>query len=549
MIERPTLKLPALRPVGTTAKRKSSVVVETIRRQRAPSSTNSTEMLDGKTLSGAGGTAITETDVSTDNALELQTSMAPPEEAVTLESHEYANIFPELSDERLAELVQNIRENGLLDKIVLLDGKILDGRGRHQACRMAGVKPAFEIFTGADPLAYVASRNQYRRHLTDGQRAMVAAKIANFRVGANQHSQGLPIGTASELMNVSARSTARAREVLAHGDAALVAAVESGDLTVAAAAALARNPVAAASDNTELNLNSPPALANDGSGPLTEPSPNASTVAEKIIVNAESLPPAASPKSASSRLPNFKLPTPGVTFVVGGLKAAVLEVAIKIAATISAGGEWPDFTRAERGELVWLSSQASAQSFLHPQFVAAGGNRYCVRFLEPAGDDFGLPVRHLSDDLRRLNHTVTEKGPAKGIVLDYLVEYLRFGDTGRAIRSLRRPVEELQKFAVEQGAAVILPCQLPTRVDDAVAEAVTALGSLQAVNAVFLVKRDTKANRGTLLPICKEVSLAASGFPFQLRNYDCVPAVSWNGLPVKISTPIIATVPDSETVK
>ena len=46
-----------------------------------------------------------------------------PEEDVALEIHEYANIFPELSDDRLAELAQDIREQGLLDKIDCMTGR------------------------------------------------------------------------------------------------------------------------------------------------------------------------------------------------------------------------------------------------------------------------------------------------------------------------------------------------------------------------------------------------------------------------------------------
>ena len=254
------------------------------------------------------------------------------------------------------------------------------------------------------------------------------------------------------------------------------------------------------------------------------------------------------PLEEKTRLSKFPLATPGVTLIVGGLTAAVMEVAIKIAATISAGGLWPGGSRVERGDVVWVSSQADSQSFLHSQLMAAGGNRHCVRFLEPAVDDFGLPVRHLSDDLDRLHHTITEKGPAKGIVLDYLIEYLRFGNTGRAIRSLGRPIEELQDFAVKHDAAIVLPCLFNTRDGDVVTEAVTAFKCLKAVNAVSLIKRETKPYRGTLLPTGKGSSLAAIGFPFQLRNVNCVPAVSWDGSPANIFIPI-ATAPDSKTVK
>lgn len=526
-IGRPTVKLPVLQLAGTSAKRKPSVVVETIRRRHAPGSTNTTEMLDGNALTGAGGAASNEVDASTDNVPKPQASAAPPEEDVPLESHEYANIFPVLNDERLAELAQDIHEHGLVDKIDLLDGKILDGRGPYLACRKAGVEPQLESFTGNDPLGYVASRNQHRRDLDSSQRVMVAAKIASFRVGANQHSQGVPIGAASTLMNVSARSTARAKEVLAYGDPALVTAVESGNLTVSAAAELARNR-ADDTDTTEANQSSPLAPTTESAAPVAAPCPTTRT-SVAVVTGTSASPSLAATVPKKALLPKFVLPKPGVTFVVGGLRAAVLEVAVKIAGTISAAGEWPDYSRPERGDVVWLSSQVDAQSFLHPRFEAAGAYLEGVRFVEPFFDNFGLPVRHLSDDLRRLHHAMITKGPAKCIVVDYLIEYLRFGDTGRAT-SLSRAVDALHEFAVEQGAAIILPCQFPTRDDDSIAEAVTAFKSLLAVGAVFLVKRDTKPNRGVVCPIMDAAILDAAGFPFQLRNVNCVPAVSWDRL-------------------
>jgi hypothetical protein len=236
----------------------------------------------------AGAEADTPNDVSIDTAQAPDMSAAIPQEDVALEFHEYANIFPELSDDRLAELAEDIREHGLLDKIDLYDGKILDGRGRYRACRMAGVDPQYEDFKGADPLAYVASRNRHRRDLDPSQRAMVAAKIANFKVGANQHSEG---------------------------DSKLVAAVESGELTVAAAAALAHNQAAGSSDKTAPSLNSPTASTNDGSAPAAEPSPDASTMVETATVTGGSASLTDLPLREVTRRPAFKLPKPGVTFL------------------------------------------------------------------------------------------------------------------------------------------------------------------------------------------------------------------------------------------
>jgi N6-adenosine-specific RNA methylase IME4 len=157
----------------------------------------------------------------------------------TIPFHPLAEIFPLLEGDAFAELVEDIRAKGLHEPIVLHEGKILDGRNRYRACQQAGVVPRVEIYTGTDPLGYVISLNLKRRHLDESQRAMVAARLATLKLGANQHSEGLPIGRASELLHVGERTVARAREVQEHGAPELVQAVERGTVKVSVAADIA----------------------------------------------------------------------------------------------------------------------------------------------------------------------------------------------------------------------------------------------------------------------------------------------------------------------
>jgi ParB-like chromosome segregation protein Spo0J len=161
----------------------------------------------------------------------------------TLEFHPLADIFPLVEGQDFAELVADIREHGLHEPIVVFEAKILDGRNRYRACVAAGVEPTFTVYTGDDPVAYVISLNLRRRHLDESQRAMVAAKLATLRLGDNQHSEGLPIGRSSELLNVGERSVARAREVQERGAPELVHAVEQGAVSVSAAADIATQPI------------------------------------------------------------------------------------------------------------------------------------------------------------------------------------------------------------------------------------------------------------------------------------------------------------------
>lgn len=97
------------------------------------------------------------------------------------EHHPAAALFPMMDDFDLAELAADIKANGLLEPIVLFEGKILDGRNRDIACREAGVEPRFEDANGiGSPILYVVSKNLHRRHLTVSQRAAIAAEVAEM---------------------------------------------------------------------------------------------------------------------------------------------------------------------------------------------------------------------------------------------------------------------------------------------------------------------------------------------------------------------------------
>jgi N6-adenosine-specific RNA methylase IME4/ParB-like chromosome segregation protein Spo0J len=162
-----------------------------------------------------------------------------------IEYHPLATLFPLVEGAEFDELVADIREHGLHEPIVVFEDKILDGRNRHRACIAAGIEPTFTVYQGGDPISYVVSLNLRRRHLNASQRAMVADKLATLKLGDNQHSEGLPIGRSSELLNVGERTVARAREVRKHGAPELVGAVERGEVSVSAAVGVASLPIEA----------------------------------------------------------------------------------------------------------------------------------------------------------------------------------------------------------------------------------------------------------------------------------------------------------------
>lgn len=168
--------------------------------------------------------------------------------------HDYANLFPMLDAAGQDALRADIGAFGVREPIILLDGRILDGRNRYMAARDLSLDFPVADFDGTDAeaLAYVLSTNLHRRHLTESQRAAVAAKLANLTHGGDRKSDqaaNLPDDRApvtqtqaADMLNVSERSVRTAKTVIEQGAPELVAAVESGAVSVSAAAAVSELP-------------------------------------------------------------------------------------------------------------------------------------------------------------------------------------------------------------------------------------------------------------------------------------------------------------------
>lgn len=174
----------------------------------------------------------------------------PNTETTTLrDSHPIADVFPMMTALELQSLADDIREQGLLTPIVLhQDGRILDGRNRAAACMAAGVEPRYTTFDANDVAAikFVAGQNLHRRHLSEEQRAFIAARLADMTHGGQRRSDSkrpmallnakplITIAKAAETMGVSSAAVDRARTIQTHAPE-LESAVVSGDMSLRAA--------------------------------------------------------------------------------------------------------------------------------------------------------------------------------------------------------------------------------------------------------------------------------------------------------------------------
>jgi N6-adenosine-specific RNA methylase IME4/ParB-like chromosome segregation protein Spo0J len=159
---------------------------------------------------------------------------------MTLPLHPLATLFPELEGEEFAGLVASIKAHGLLEPITTYDGCVLDGRNRQAACEAADVDVIYQpLAMGQDPLGFVLAKNLERRHLTESQRAYVAAKLANLGEGRPEKTAqicAVSQDEAARRLNVSRRSVQHAAAVQSRGAGPLQKAVERGLIAVSAAA-------------------------------------------------------------------------------------------------------------------------------------------------------------------------------------------------------------------------------------------------------------------------------------------------------------------------
>jgi hypothetical protein len=126
------------------------------------------------------------TDIDT-SLKSIATNSAVADDEFKFDFHPLADKFPLMESDELRKLANDIVVNGLMEKITLYQGKILDGRNRYRACQLAATardkKFKFErtdfrdLRCDIDPLAFVISANIHRRHLTAEQKRDLLATL------------------------------------------------------------------------------------------------------------------------------------------------------------------------------------------------------------------------------------------------------------------------------------------------------------------------------------------------------------------------------------
>lgn len=114
-------------------------------------------------------------------------------------NHPYADAFPMASEEEIEELAASIAAVGLIHPIVLtVDGLVLDGRNRLEACHRAGIEPTFETREGNDDdfkeFVIGANTTGRRESMTVQMAAAATALILGLENRVNGHWERGAVG-------------------------------------------------------------------------------------------------------------------------------------------------------------------------------------------------------------------------------------------------------------------------------------------------------------------------------------------------------------------
>lgn len=162
-------------------------------------------------------------------------------------------MFPPLSKEEFDNLRADITVNGQGIAITVLKGtnQIIDGRHRYEICKELGVQPKIDYVDLPESkiLWKVLSLNVKRRHLSESQRAAIAADIANLQHGGDRRSEDFKpqicglISTrqAAEELSVSARNVEAAKSIK-NSFPDVWEHIRNGDVTVADAYQMRTEP-------------------------------------------------------------------------------------------------------------------------------------------------------------------------------------------------------------------------------------------------------------------------------------------------------------------
>ncbi len=124
-----------------------------------------------------------------------------------------------------------------------------------------------------------------------------------------------------------------------------------------------------------------------------------------------------------------------------------------LASIATTGGRWPDGSRCKPGNVIVWSGEDDPSDTLLPRFIAAGGDRSRIFFVQGTRDDGGLHPFDPARDMEQLVSAIRDAGGASLVIIDPVVSAVT-GDSHKNTE-VRRSLQPLVDAAAAGRFAVL----------------------------------------------------------------------------------------------
>jgi hypothetical protein len=217
-----------------------------------------------------------------------------------------------------------------------------------------------------------------------------------------------------------------------------------------------------------------------------------------------------------------------------------------IAAIVTTGGRWPvDGSKAERGNVVFLSAEDDPADTIRPRLEAVGADLSRTYILDSTVIEDGSNHRalDLGADLARLGQTLDDIGDVALVVIDPITAYLGEADSHKnaEVRALLAPLSDM---AAKHGTAIVAVSHMnKAGGGEALMRVTGSLAFVAAARAAFIVTRDSESDgRRLLLPVKNNLGDDRTGYAFTVEKAEVASAAG------RIETSRVVWESDSVTV-
>ena len=268
------------------------------------------------------------------------------------------------------------------------------------------------------------------------------------------------------------------------------------------------------------------------------------TEGESIVVQLAHIAPEAVTWTWPSRIPGGKL-----SLIIGDPGLGKSITCLDLAARITAGGLWPDGTRAQEGNVVLLTAEDGLADTVRPRLDALGGKPervYVLRAIRAGGTERGLDLTadfpHLENLIVRVNAVSAFSDPVSA----YLGKTDSYRDS--EVRAVLAPIAAM---AERTGAAVVGVMHLTKNQQRQLIHRVQGnVAFAAAARAIFAIAEDRDtADRRFFTAIKMNLARKPPSLAFRIEESGQVGVIKWEPVPVDVDAESLLGPPESEETK